>query len=161
MCYYSANRKKEILFAFGQYGKEQDLYSFSGKHLNGSVEVLKNRLSRVFARPRRRDYQTNLHSYDSGSGLLPVAWGLIICQDHRGVVCYVCDGNDSGLENNQKKIIRSRDRDIHCSFPIIIFRCDLPSRRNVTPSTQTGDFADRHLGFVLKFSLPSIQAGGM
>ena len=99
--------------------------------------------------------ETNLHSYDSGSGLLPVAWGLIICQDHRGVVCYVCDGNDSGLENNQKKIIRSRDRDIHCSFPIIIFRCDLPSRRNVTPSTQTGDFADRHLGFVLKFSLPS------
>ena len=45
--------------------------------------------------------QTNLHSFDSGSGLLPVAWGLIICQDHRGAVFYV---NEGGLKIEQPKL---------------------------------------------------------
>ena len=97
MLLFSQQEKGNIIRIRSIWKKEQDLYSFSGKHLNGSVEVLKNRLSRVFARPRRRDYQTNLHSYDSGSGLLPVAWGLIICQDHRGAVCYVGNVNDGVL----------------------------------------------------------------
>ena len=52
--------------------------------------------------------ETNLHSYDSGSGLLPVAWGLIICQDHRGAVCmlsWVNEGVPNLINNKQQGVL--------------------------------------------------------